>query len=146
MATTSSSRSSAERPGRRPGRRPAPRVEPARKKLLLAFGMVALGSLLPWIDTAVGTILGTRGAGLWTFYVSMLALTGAFVPWRRVAAVQAWIVALVAIALPVWQVVHMLDLVGLGGWMPGAGILLVFGGGVVAAGAAWRLTQPLPTS
>ncbi len=108
--------------------------------------MVALGSLLPWVDTAVGTILGTRGAGLWTFYASMLALTGAFLPWRRVAAAQAWVVALVAIALPVWQLVHMLSLVGTSGWMPGPGILLVLGGGVVAGGAAWRLSQPLPAA
>ena len=142
MATSSSQRSSA----RRPATRPRARIEPARKRLLIAFGMVALGSLLPWIDTPLGTILGTRGAGLWTFYASMLALTGAFLPWRRVAAIQAWIVALVAIALPLWQLVHLLTLVGLGGWMPGPGILLVFGGGVVAAGAAWKLTQPLPTS
>lgn len=109
--------------------------------------MVLFGSFLPWVDTAVGSISGARGAGLWTFYAAMLGLAGALVPvrMRRVGAVQAVIFAAVATLVPLWQVVHLLNLVGTGGWVPGPGLVLVFGGGVLAAAAAVQLFRPAPT-
>jgi hypothetical protein len=115
------------------------RVDPAKRRLAGAVAMVAFGSFLPWIDTAVGSVSGARGAGLWTFYAAMLGLAGALVPMRRVAAVQAAIFAAVALLVPAWQVVHLLNLVGTDGWIPGPGLLLVAGGGVLAAIAAAQL-------
>lgn len=122
---------------------PRPRVETGRRWLLIAVAMVIVGSFLPWIDTAVGNVAGYRGGGIWTFYVSMLGFTGAFLPWRRVAAAQALVMAVVCVALPVWQVARLLDLVGTAGWIPGSGLVLVLLGGVVAAMAAVRLWRPL---
>lgn len=107
--------------------------------------MVLFGSFLPWIDTAVGSVSGVRGAGLWTFYAGMLGLAGALIPMRRVAAVQAAIFALVALLVPAWQVVHLLSLVGTEGWVPGPGLVMVLGGGVLAATAATRLFRPPAT-
>lgn len=109
--------------------------------------MVAFGSFLPWIDTALGSISGARGAGLWTFYAAMLGLAAVLVPprMRRAAAVQAAIFAAVAMALPAWQVIHLLTLAGASGWLPGPGLVLVFGGGVLAATAALSLFRPAPT-
>lgn len=121
------------------------RVDPAKRRLAGAVAMVLFGSFLPWIDTAVGSISGARGAGLWTFYAGMLGLAAVLIPLRRVAAVQAAIFAAVAIVLPAWQVVRMLSLVGTGGWFPGPGLVLVFGGGVLAATAAVQLFRPLAT-
>jgi hypothetical protein len=108
--------------------------------------MVLLGSFLPWIDTAVGSVSGARGAGLWTFYAAMLGLAGALIPMRRVAAVQAAIFAAVALVLPAWQVVHLLSLIGINGWVPGPGLVLVLGGGVLGATAAAQLFRPPATS
>jgi len=108
--------------------------------------MVAFGSFLPWIDTALGSVSGVRGAGLWTFYAAMLGLAGALVPSRVFALVQGAVLALVAIALPGWQVVHLLSLVGTEGWLPGPGLVIVFGGGVLAAVAVRRMgTAEWPT-
>lgn len=123
------------------------RVDPAKRRLAGAVAMVLFGSFLPWIDTAVGSISGARGAGLWTFYAAMLGLAGALVPsrMRRVGAIQAAIFAAVAILIPLWQVVHLLNLVGTGGWVPGPGLVLVFGGGVLAATAAVQLFRPAAT-
>lgn len=121
------------------------RADPAKRRLALAVAMVLFGSFLPWIDTAVGSVSGGRGAGLWTFYAAMLGLAGALLPLRRVAAVQAAIFAAVALVLPVWQVVHLLRLVGTEGWLPGPGLVLVAGGGVLAAAAARQLFRPPPT-
>lgn len=118
------------------------RVDPAKRRLAGAVAMVLFGSFLPWIDTAVGSVSGARGAGLWTFYAAMLGLAGALIPMRRVAAVQAALFAAVAIVLPAWQVVRMLNLVGTGGWFPGPGLVVVFGGGVLAASAAVQLFRP----
>jgi hypothetical protein len=108
--------------------------------------MVLIGSFLPWIDTAVGSVSGARGGGLWTFYASMLGLAGAVISHRRVAAVQAAIFAAVAVAIPVWQVLHLLTLVGMNGWVPGPGLVLVIGGGVLGATAAAQLFGPAATT
>jgi hypothetical protein len=120
--------------------------DPAKRRLAGAVAMVLLGSFLPWIDTAVGSVSGARGAGLWTFYAAMLGLAGALIPLRRVAAVQATIFAVVAVVLPVWQVVHLLTLVGMSGWVPGPGLVLVLGGGVLGATAAAQLFRPSATT
>jgi hypothetical protein len=118
------------------------RVDPERKRLGLAVLMVVFGSFAPWIDTAVGPILGGRGAGLWTFYASLLGLAGALVPSRRVAGVQAAVMAVVCVVLPVWQLVRAMSMLGTeGGWLPGPGLVLVFGGGVLAGSAALRLLR-----
>lgn len=112
---------------------------PGRRQLLGASAMVAVGSFLPWLDTPVGTVLGGRGPGLWTCYAAVLGLAGVMVPIRRLAIIQGALLALVALALPAWQVIHVLDLVGLQGWLPGPGLVLVVGGGVLAAAAVRRM-------
>jgi hypothetical protein len=115
---------------------------PAGKGALLgASVMVLLGSFMPWIDTAVGNISGARGPGLWTFYAAMLGFAGVMVPLLRLAGAQAAALGLTAVGLTTWQVVHLLDLVGTAGWRPGAGLVFVFCGGVVALVAAWRLLR-----
>jgi hypothetical protein len=112
---------------------------PGRGKLLGAVAMVVFGSFMPWLDTLAGQVSGAGGAGLWTFYAAMLGLAGALVPIHVLRVVQASILAVVAIALPVWQVIHMLRLVGTSGWLPGPGLVLVLGGGVLAAVAVRQL-------
>jgi hypothetical protein len=120
------------------------KADPARRQLFIASMMVVFGSFMPWISTSVGSISGLRGPGLWTFYFSMLGIAGVLIPWRRVAGVQALVFAGVAIALPVWQVARIYNLVQFQGWMPGPGVVLVFGGGVLAAVAARKLLAPAP--
>lgn len=141
MATTEPSAQNSRRTstGRSPrGRRVG---HPARKALAGAVAMVMFGSFLPWLDTAAGTVSGVRGPGLWTFYAAMLGLAGALMPWPRIAGAHAAVLAGVAIGLPCWQVVHLIDLVGTAGWIPGPGLVLVAGGGVLAGSAAWRLVR-----
>ena len=131
-----------DRPATTPTSTARPRVHPARRMLGGAVVMVLIGSFLPWVDTAVGAVSGSQGAGLWTFYAAMLGLAGALVPGRVLGGVQAAVFSVVAVALPVWQVVHLLRLVGFEGWMPGPGLVLVLGGGVLAGVAAFRLLRP----
>lgn len=121
----------------RPVRR-AP-AAPGRRLLAGAAAMVILGSFMPWIDTAVGSVMGMRGAGLWTFYAACLGVAGALMPWLRVAAGHAAALAVVAFGLAAWQVVHLIGIVGLEGWRPGVGLVFVIGGSVCAAVAATRL-------
>ena len=122
----------------RPVRRGA---HPAKRLLLGASVMVMFGSFLPWIDTPIGSISGTRGAGLWNFYAAMLGFAAVMVPLRRLAMAQAAVLSAAAIGLATWQVVHLLSLVGTAGWRPGPGIVLVIGGGVAAGAAAYRLRR-----
>lgn len=124
-------------------RRVRRRMEPGRGRLLLASVMALVGGFLPWVYTAVGSVSGARGAGLWVAYAAMLGLAGALVPLRRAAAVQALVLGAVGIALPAWQVLHLVGLVGVGGWMPGPGLVMSFGAGVLAALAGRQLwTRP----
>ena len=130
----------------RPSSRPVARrkADPARRQLLIASLMVIFGSFMPWISTSLGSISGLQGPGLWTFYFSMLGIAGVLIPWRRVAGVQALVFAGVAVALPIWQVARIYRVVAFEGWMPGPGIVLVFGGGVLAAVAARKLLAAPP--
>jgi len=117
-----------------PARRPRPSLHVLGGSL-----MVLVGSFLPWVSTGLGNVSGIRGAGLWTLYASCLGIAAAIVRYRRIAASHAAVLGLVAVTLPVWQLVHTYSLVGTTGWMPGPGLLMVFGGGVVALVAATRL-------
>ncbi|MGB3187031.1 MAG: hypothetical protein WBG76_07845 [Ornithinimicrobium sp.] len=109
-----------------------------QRRLLLASVALILGGWLPWLYTGVGAISGARGAGLWVFYAGLLALAGALLPPRfgLAALVQAVVVALVAMGLPLWQVWRVLNLVGTQGWLPGPGLVMSFFGGVLCALAA----------
>lgn len=117
------------------------RLMPGQGQMLWASVMIAVGSFMPWVSTAFGNISGAtgQGAGYWTFIASMLGVSGALMPWRRVAIGHAVVVAAVTVVLPVWQVLHLLSLVGFSGWMPGIGLVLVFFGGLFVAKAAWTL-------
>lgn len=141
-----SSRAAAPTTSGTPSRRKPVRrgMHPGKKPLLGASVMVLLGSFMPWIDTAVGNISGARGPGLWTFYAAMLGFAGVMVPLIRLAAAQAAVLGVTAVGLTTWQVVHLLDLVGTAGWRPGPGIVFVFGGGVLALVATWRLLRVSP--
>ncbi|EFQ84256.1 hypothetical protein HMPREF0063_10972 [Aeromicrobium marinum DSM 15272] len=116
-------------------------IHPGRKRLGAATALVMVGSFMPWVSTQLGNLSGAGGPGIWTFYAAMLGLGGALLPLRRLAALQAAIVAGVAVALPVWQLARIVDTVGFGGWMPGPGIVLVLGGGVLAGVAAVQLAR-----
>jgi hypothetical protein len=123
-----------QRAGRARGRR-----GPGSRRLLGAALLVLFGAFLPWVATAAGNISGVRGPGLWTMYAAVLGIAGAIVRSAVIAAVHAALLAIVAVALPVWQVLHLAGLVGFGGWMPGPGLVLTLGGGVLAGAAALSL-------
>ncbi|GAB2878618.1 hypothetical protein GCM10027026_31770 [Myroides odoratimimus subsp. xuanwuensis] len=109
------------------------------KRLLGAALMVLLGAWLPWIYTGMGSVTGVRGAGLWTMYAAVFGIAGAMIPRPRWSAVHAAILAAAAVGLGGWQIVHLLSLVGFDGWMPGPGLVLTLGGGVLAATVARTL-------
>lgn len=108
---------------------------------MTATVLVALGSFLPWVHTALGNVPGYAGAGLWTFYFSMLGFAGMLLPWLRAAGVQAAVMGAVAVALPAWQLIRLASLVGFDGWLPGFGLLMTLGGGALAFVAAYRLLR-----
>lgn len=112
---------------------------PAKKHLLGASAMVLVGAFLPWVSTGAGNIAGIRGAGMWTMYAAVLGIAGVIIRSPALAAVHAGLLGVVATALPLWQVVHLLSIVGLTGWIPGVGLVLTLGGGVVAGFAAVTL-------
>jgi len=117
------------------------RLMPGQPKMLWSSLMIAVGSFMPWISTGFGNVSGAtgQGAGYWTFIAAMLGVSGALMPWRKVAITHAVVVALVATLLPAWQLLHLVNLVGFSGWTPGIGLVLVFFGGLFIATAARTL-------
>lgn len=117
----------------------------AQVRLIVASGVVVVGSLLPWVSTPFGNIGGIRGGGLWTLYAGVAGLAGGLVPWRRLALAHAVVLGAVAVALPGWQLARLFRLGSeTGTWtvaVPGLGLVLVLAGGVLACQAALRLTR-----
>lgn len=121
------------------------RLHPAQKLLLAAAAGVIVGSFMPWVSLNMGAeFSGFAGAGVYTFYVGVLGIGGGLVPARPLAIGQGLIVGLVAVGLPVWQVGRLLRLVGLSGWFPGAGLIVVFASGCLALLATYRIWRDDP--
>ncbi len=114
----------------------------ARRLLFFASLGVIVGSFLPWVDTGFGSYAGFAGAGVYTFYAGVLGFAGALVPFHRLAVAQGVLVATVAVALPAWQLLRLVTLVGVSGWTPGMGLVLVLCCGIAAARATAQLVRP----
>lgn len=118
------------------------RLHPAQRQLLVAAFGVIVGSFLPWVTVNTGLSYGGfAGAGLYTFYLGVLGIAGGLVPRRRLAVVQGGIVALGAVGLPLWQLLHLISRVGFGGWLPGAGLIMVLASGLLAGLSTWQLIR-----
>lgn len=122
-------------------------MHPGQKRMLWATMALFLGAFLPWLYTGIGAIRAFNGPGIFIFYAAFVALAAALIPWHRVAAAQGFVVAAVAAALPVWQLLHVWRLVGFGGWMPGPGIVLSLAGAAlcfIGARELLTLTEASP--
>lgn len=113
-----------------------PYVGHGQQTLLWASVMIMVAAFLPWLMTGVGTFTGMRGAGTWTVFAGAVGIGASLMRSRRFVLLHAWVIAAVAIALPSWQLLHLLGSVGLGGWLPGIGLLMtLFAGGAVVRAA-----------
>lgn len=111
-----------------------------QKLLLLAVPLCLFGSFLPWADTAFGTYGGLAGGGIWTLYAGVAGIPGVIVKRRLVGMAHALIMGAVATAIPAWQLLRLLQLGGIGrAWLPGVGLVMVLGAGIMALNAARRL-------
>jgi hypothetical protein len=110
-----------------------------QQTLLWASILITVGAFLPWLMTSFGTFGGMRGAGSWTVFAGVIGIGASLMRSRRLVLLHAVGIAAMAIALPLWQVVHLAGTVGLRGWLPGIGLIMTFGGGVAIARAALEL-------
>jgi hypothetical protein len=110
-----------------------------QQTLLWASILITVGAFLPWLMTGLGTFGGMRGAGSWTVFAGVIGIGASLMRSRRLVLLHAVGIATIAIALPAWQVAHLVGMVGLRGWLPGIGLVMTFGGGVAVARAALEL-------
>jgi hypothetical protein len=129
-----------------PASSPAPVARPrwpyaghGQQTLLWASILITVGAFLPWLMTSFGTFGGMRGAGSWTVFAGVIGIGASLMRSRRLVLLHAAGIAAIAIALPLWQVVHLLGTVGVRGWLPGIGLIMTFGGGVAIARATLEL-------
>lgn len=142
MQTTPGTLSTPTRPA--PARRRWPYAGPAQGRLLLASLAIGVGSFLPWVDTAFGNFTGMAGPGVWTLYAAILGIAGALVRRGRLAAVHAAATGFVAVVLPAWQGLRLLDTCGGGACAPSTGLVLVLIGGGVALAQVRALWTSAP--
>ncbi len=134
--TTSDAATAAAAPAARPR---WPYAGHGQQTLLWASILITVGAFLPWLMTSLGTFGGMRGAGSWTVFAGVIGIGASLMRSRRLVLLHAVGIASIAIALPLWQVVHLVGLVGWRGWLPGIGLIMTFGGGVAIARAALEL-------
>lgn len=137
MSTASSVASSSTRPARK-------RVFHIGSAGMLLGGLLAIvGSLLPWVSTPLGSLSGMAGPGLWTLSSGFLAVGGALMPYRRVALSHAALAGLTVIGLAAWQVARIIEISSAtnawGELLPGMGLVMVAGSGVILLRTAWRV-------
>ncbi len=105
-----------------------------RQKVLLLVGFgVAVGAFLPWLETPLGTYRGFAGPGEYLFYAGVIGIAAGLVPIRVLAVTQGAVLSVVALAIPLWQVIKLVSTVGFDGWVPGVGMMLILGCGLMAA-------------
>jgi hypothetical protein len=111
--------------------------------MLVGGLIVAVGSLLPWAMTPLGSISGTAGPGLWTLCAGFIAIAGALLPYRRVALAHALGPGIAVAAIAGWQVARLIELsASTNAWgqlLPGMGLVMVGGGAVILLRAARRI-------
>lgn len=111
--------------------------------MLVGGGMIAVGSVLPWASTPLGSVSGMAGAGLWTLCAGVIAIAGALLPRRGLAMWHALLAGGASAALIVWQLARMVQISAQtdswGKLLPGIGLVLVAGGAVVLLRAGLRL-------
>jgi hypothetical protein len=110
-----------------------------QQTLLWASILITVGAFLPWLMTSFGTFGGMRGAGSWTVFAGVVGIGASLMRRRRWVHVHAIGIAAIAIALPLWQVVHLVTTVGFRGWLPGIGLIMTLVGGVAIARATLEL-------
>jgi hypothetical protein len=110
-----------------------------QQTLLWASILITVGAFLPWLMTSFGTFGGMRGAGSWTVFAGVIGIGASLMRSRRAVHVHAIGIAAIAIALPLWQVVHLVGTVGVRGWLPGIGLIMTLVGGVAIARATREL-------
>ncbi|MTV25839.1 hypothetical protein FTX61_10520 [Nitriliruptoraceae bacterium ZYF776] len=133
-----------ERAGVTRGRRRAP--VPGRKHLAIATALVAVGSMLPWVQTAVGvTLWGFQGGGTLLVYAASLGLAGTLHRRARWMAVHAAVLAVATVTVTAWQLARLFEVCPAGACMPTTGLVLCAIGGAVAVRAAWTLWRIDPS-
>ncbi|MEM9131924.1 MAG: hypothetical protein AAF962_03510 [Actinomycetota bacterium] len=130
--------STAARPtgAERESREPSPKTSrlwshPKQRLLLLLAAGIIIGAFLPWLETPVGTYRAWAGPGQYLFYAGVIGFAGGLVPIRMAAVIQGAIMSAVAITLPVWQILKIFSAVRLDGWVPGIGMILILGCGIM---------------
>ncbi|MFO7960146.1 MAG: hypothetical protein R6U94_04275 [Nitriliruptoraceae bacterium] len=134
--TTSDAVATASAAGARPR---WPYAGHGQQTLLWSSILITVGAFLPWLMTSLGTFGGMRGAGTWTVFAGVIGIGASLMRSRRLVLLHAVGIAAIAIILPLWQVGHLVGMVGLRGWLPGIGLIMTFGGGVAIARAALEL-------
>lgn len=111
----------------------------------MLFGgvLLAIGSVLPWVQSPLGSLSGLAGPGLWTLCAGVIAIAGALLPHRRVAMAHAALPGLAAMVLAAWQLARLVQIsASTDSWgtlFPGIGLVLAGGGAVILIRAALRI-------
>jgi hypothetical protein len=102
-----------------------------------------VGSLLPWVQTPLGSLSGTAGPGLWTLSAGFIAIAGAVLPYRKLVIAHCLAPGLAVAAIIIWQLARLGQLSATtdswGQLLPGIGLVMAGGGAVILLRTGLRL-------
>lgn len=118
----------------------------AQKRLLVSGIAMWIGAFLPWLLILGQSLRATPLAVSWALWAGLMTIAGASVRWRGVAALSALLGGGAAVYLSAWQMTKLLGVCVSAQCLPGPGVAVFFGAGIVALFQAYGLFRDRPAS
>lgn len=131
--------------GHRAGER-WPYLGPPQKRLLIAGISMWVGALLPWVLVLGQSLRAAPLAMSWALWAGLMTLAAASVRWRTIAALSAALGGGGALYLAIWQSTTLFKACLSTDCLPGPGVMLLFGAGILGLLQALKLFRDRPSA
>ena len=123
-----------------------PYLGPPQKRLLIAGITMWVGAVLPWVLVLGQSLRAAPLAMSWALWAGLMTLAAASVRWRMIAALSALLGGGGALYLAVWQSTTLFKACLSTNCLPGPGVMLLFGAGILGLLQALTLFKDRPSS
>ncbi|CAN5543303.1 hypothetical protein BH20ACT23_BH20ACT23_08700 [soil metagenome] len=123
-----------------------PYLGPPQKWLLIAGITMLIGSVLPWVLVLGQSLRAAPLAMSWALWAGLMTLAAASIRWRMIAAFSALLGGGGALYLAVWQSTTLLKACLSTQCLPGPGVMLLFGAGILGLLQATKLFRDRPSA
>ena len=118
----------------------------AQKRLLISGIAIWVGAFLPWLLVLGQSLRAAPLAVSWALWAGLMTIAGASVRWRGIAILSALFGGGTAVYLSAWQTTKLLGVCVSTQCLPGPGLAILFGAGIVAVFQAYGLFRDRPAA